>query len=280
MTALEHLIHHFFPHKHNNHRARALHPQILFSYLLFFVLFQFAAPFLIKTKGSVLGFATNIAEDRLFELTNQRRLEAGVAPLRFNQKLAAAAQAKAAYMFTQNFWAHNGPDGTTPWKFVTDVNYDYMYAGENLAKDFENSSDVVEAWMASPTHRDNILQPRYEDIGFAVVNGTLLGEDTTLIVQMFGKEIAPVANAPEVRAARVVVPVVQNQNLNSAISKFIFTKEFSIAFIGFLILMLTLDGFLIWKNNIYRVAGHNFVHIIFLGSLLIALFFMKTGSVL
>ncbi|MCG2685812.1 CAP domain-containing protein, partial [Candidatus Parcubacteria bacterium] len=74
------------------------------------------------------------------------------------------------------------------WYFIVGVGYDYLYAGENLAKDFSHSSGVVDAWMNSPTHRENLVNPRYEDIGLAVVNGTLNGVETTLVVQMFGRK--------------------------------------------------------------------------------------------
>ena len=43
------------------------------------------------------------------------------------------------------------------------------------------------AWMNSPTHRDNVLRKDFTEVGFAVVDGTLGGEQTTLVVQMFGK---------------------------------------------------------------------------------------------
>ena len=287
MNILEHFVHHFLPHRHNNHRARALHPSILFLYLLFFIVFQFISPFLLKMRGNVPGYAVNIQEDKLLELTNQKRFEQGLKPLKYNALLAEAARAKAAYMFQYDFWAHNGPDGTSPWKFITDVKYDYVYAGENLAKDFDDSASVVDAWMNSPTHRENILQAKYEDIGFAVVNGTLKGEETTLVVQMFGTLVSTV---PEVSAAKIekmsepaqnlFVSVSGTQNMNFSLSKFLLTKEFSFVFIGFLILLLLVDGLFIWKNNIIRFSGQNFAHLLFLSGLFFAVFLIQRGSIL
>src|SRR5262249_8899486 len=70
------------------------------------------------------------------------------------------------------------------------------------------SSGVVDAWMASPSHRDNLMKPTYREVGFAVVNGNLLGEDTTLVVQMFGtKNGAIVAQAPEIVPSQPAAPV-------------------------------------------------------------------------
>lgn len=283
MTFFEHLRHHFLPHRYNNHRARALHPSVLFFYLLFFVVVQFASPFLLKAKGQVLGYATNIAEEQLLNDTNQKRLEKGLKPLKINVKLSEAAKNKAAYMFAHNFWAHNAPDGTTPWKFISDTNYDYVYAGENLARDFENSQDVVDAWMNSPSHRDNILQEKYQDVGYAVVNGTLNGEDTTLVVQMFGTPAGVSASAPAPlvggASEQKEIPVTSVSN-NINLAKFLFTKEFSLAFIGFLMMLLLIDGFFIWRRKIVRISGHNFAHLMLLGSLLVTVSFLKSGSIL
>lgn len=291
MKLLERLNRHFFPHVKNNHRPQVLQPPVLFLYLLIFSIFQFSFPFFLRSRGDVLGFATNIENEKLLLLTNEKRLAQGLKPLKLNKKLAQAAKAKAAYMFTNNFWAHNAPDGTTPWTFITKENYDYLYAGENLAKDFENSEDVVEAWMNSPTHRDNILQEKYEDIGFAVENGVLNGEETTLVVQMFGTPM-PAGIKPafeENSRTEIETPVVaENPQIkgqisiafNTKISKFLLTKEFSIVFIGFLLLILLVDGFLIWKNNVTRISGRNLAHIMFLGSLLLIIFSLKTGSIL
>lgn len=286
MTFLEHIKHHFFPQRHNNHRARALHPAVLFFYFAFFVIVQFAVPLLLKGKAQVLGYAINIEEEKLLEYTNQKRVENGLKPLKMNAQLAAAARNKAAYMFAHNFWAHNAPDGTTPWKFINDAKYDYVYAGENLARDFENSKEVVDAWMNSETHRVNILQGKYQDIGFAVVDGTLNGEATTLVVQMFGTPTG-VGAAPQVSGAKagapatnVEIPVNVANSPNLSLSKFIFTKEFSLAFIGFLIALLAIDGFFIWRKKIIRISSHNLAHLLLLFSLCATITFLKSGSIL
>jgi hypothetical protein len=89
-------------------------------------------------------------------------------------------------MFSNNYWAHFSPQGKSPWDFIVGAGYTYTLAGENLAKNFNDSVGVVDAWMNSPSHRENLLKPGYKEIGFAVVNGTLNGEETTLVVQMFG----------------------------------------------------------------------------------------------
>jgi hypothetical protein len=112
--------------------------------------------------------------------------------------LEQAALKKAQDMFAKNYWAHYAPDGsTTPWKFILAAGYVYKYAGENLAKDFDTSTSVMSAWMASAGHRANIVSKNYKDIGMVAVSGTLSGEETTLVVQMLGSTLgATVASKP------------------------------------------------------------------------------------
>lgn len=178
--------HLFLPHHTNNHKAKVLHLDSLLVYVLFIVTAQLALKFVHSEAPGVLGYATDIYVDQLMNSTNQKRQEAGLTPLLLNPVLSQAASLKAQHMISNNYWAHYSPDGKTPWDFLNSVGYRYTVAGENLAKNFSNSQGVVDAWMASPSHRDNLLKSTYRDVGFAVVNGTLNGEETTLVVQMFG----------------------------------------------------------------------------------------------
>ena len=90
-------------------------------------------------------------------------------------------------MIQNNYWSHTAPDGTTPWYWIINSGYDYLYAGENLAKDFIDAHSVLAAWLASPAHRNNILSKNFQDIGVAVIEGNLGGHPTILVVQMFGQ---------------------------------------------------------------------------------------------
>lgn len=179
------LRHYFVPHESNNWRAKSLHPRFLLFYILVLVFVQarFSFP---GVAGDVLGYATDISAQRLLELVNVERAKANVPPLVLSTELSQAATGKAGDMFAKNYWAHISPTGETPWAFITRAGYQYIYAGENLAKSFNTSEEVVAAWMNSPAHRANILKPEYREIGFAIQNGSLRGEQTTLVVQEFG----------------------------------------------------------------------------------------------
>jgi hypothetical protein len=188
------LIRHLFiPHHSNNCKARILHPSALAILVGFFLFYQFVLNFYLLVSPSVLGFASNISPDRIVELTNQKRAEQGLSPLVVNGQLNEAAQRKAGDMFAFNYWSHVSPSGRDPWSFFQEAGYRYLYAGENLARDFMDSQAVIDAWMNSSSHKDNVLNKNYQEIGVAVVNGTLNGVETTLVVQLFG---APLASTP------------------------------------------------------------------------------------
>ncbi len=183
----KHLHHLFIPHRGNNHKPKILHHNSLAKFVLLVLFFQLMITSISQIKPGVLGFASNISTNEIIALTNQKRLENNQYKLKFSPVLSESARRKAVNMFANNYWAHNAPDGTTPWYFFKKVGYGYLYAGENLARDFGDSQSVVDAWMDSPTHRENLLSGRYTEIGVAVVNGMLDGEETTLVVQHFGK---------------------------------------------------------------------------------------------
>lgn len=205
---MKYLLHYLFiPHHTNNHKPKVIHLDSWLLYLIVFLLFHMAVISVQRVNPQVLGFATDIFADQLLNLTNQKRIDSGLNPLVMNQQLSQAASLKASDMFSYNYWAHNSPEGKTPWDFINSSGYKYTVAGENLAKNFSNSQGVVDAWMASPTHKDNILKPNYQEVGFAIVNGVLNGEETTLVVQMFGasNSIAPVAQKETVQIDKLIL---------------------------------------------------------------------------
>src|SRR5204863_2082531 len=132
------------------------------------------------------------------------RRQNGAGDLTISNELSRAASDKASDMFAKNYWAHNAPDGTTPWVFIKSSGYEYIYAGENLARGFTTSQSVVDAWMASPEHKENMLSKNYKNVGFAVATGNLNGEDTVLVVEMLGSTnyappaVAASENKPQV----------------------------------------------------------------------------------
>lgn len=201
MKKLKNLFHHFtIPSRRNNYRAKMLHLDALIVVLGLITVFSLTTHY--ASESGVLGIAKDITIERLLELTNQERASQGLPPLRYNNNLAHAAQNKAQHMFTHDYWAHFGA-GKSPWDFILESGYSYEVAGENLAKGFYFSDSVVEGWKNSPTHYENIIRPDYDEVGFAVMNGVLQGEETTLVVQMFGRQIAQAAPVQDKEATQV-----------------------------------------------------------------------------
>lgn len=119
--------------------------------------------------------------------TNIARTKNGLTSLSENTQLNSAATLKLRDMFEKQYFAHVSPQGNGPSYFVEQAGYTYVMIGENLALgNFENDQELVEAWMGSPGHRENILNPRYQEIGIAVGQGIFEGERTWLAVQVFG----------------------------------------------------------------------------------------------
>lgn len=172
------------PHKGNGYRPHLIRRWGIVAVLLLVACLQLVPQPI--DQATVLGQRVDVTSQTLLDDTNAERAKANVAPLTINERLSAAATSKARHMFEQQYWAHTAPDGTTPWYWLREANYQYAYAGENLAKGFRTSSALTRAWMDSPQHRDNMLNPNYEQIGFAVIEGRLNGETTKLVVAMYG----------------------------------------------------------------------------------------------
>jgi len=310
MRTAEKLLHIFTPRESNNHKPKILHTSSILGISFALIVLQLFL-FIGGKKGpSVLGYAANISPDEVVRLTNQKRAEVGLPELKFNATLSQAAHNKGENMLDMDYWAHVAPDGTQPWKFLSEVGYKYKFAGENLARDFSNSQSAVEAWMASPSHKENILSPKYTEIGVAVVEGDLSGTDTTLIVQFFGNEgegVVPVAQAKETDTGNIAsqggeeaalntpIPKVDNmpselvvgtsETLSGSqnkvlVSPFYTTKDISMIVVGILLVVLVIDGIVISRRKIARIGGKTFAHIAFLGIILAIVIIIKAGQIL
>ena len=164
----------------------------------------------IKESGS--PYIAAVISAVLVDLANSDRGAEALNNLRINPKLVVAAQAKANDMAEKGYFAHQTPDGYDSWHWFELVGYDYAYAGENLAVDFSESNDVETAWMNSPTHRRNIMNENYTEIGIATAKGMYKGRETVFAVQMFGhpsaQEVAIAIGAPpaENQGESLVIP--------------------------------------------------------------------------
>jgi len=225
--------------------------------------------------------------------------------------LANAARQKGLDMLDKNYWAHVSPDGTEPWDFFLREGYVYKYAGENLARDFTNPESAVAAWMASPSHRDNLLSSKYEEIGIAVVEGDLSGQDTTLIVQLFGTKsgdrlpVVPVASietqteepeivrtasaeepeeVPETSVTKkdtVEIVSAESEIITSGnLSSFAATRALSIMLITVMLVTVFVDMVIVSRKRIKRIGGRPFAHLSFFIIVLAILLIIEAGEIL
>lgn len=104
-------------------------------------------------------------EQSVFELTNEERLKAGLAPLTYNPQLEYSAENHSTNMALQDFFSHTGIDGSTMAQRIGAAGYQFSNAAENIAAGYTTPEQVVGGWMNSPGHRANILNPNLTEIG-------------------------------------------------------------------------------------------------------------------
>ncbi len=135
-----------------------------------------------------------LAGSEIVAWTNIYRGDNGFTPLKRNPQLDAAAIIKVHDMFNLQYFEHVSPKGKDAAALVSGVGYEYLWVGENLALGiFSDEKDLVDAWMASPGHRANILNAHFEEIGIGVEEGVYEGKPVWIAVQEFGK---PAASCP------------------------------------------------------------------------------------
>lgn len=287
----------FLPHPHNNHKAKILWPRSMMILVGLFIMGRSFITMTSTVSPGVLGYASQIDPEKVIELTNNQRLSAGLEIVRENKELDSAALAKASDMFAKGYWAHVSPTGTEPWYFISQSGYKYQHAGENLARDFSNPKDIVAAWMASPTHKQNLLDSRYQDIGVAVMDGYINGVETTIVVQMFGT--LP-KSAPKITSANIGIPqalaenkvevpsaansnkVLQDSDIApaSGLSPLDLSKSWSLAFAIMILFALSLDWIFVLRFNIIRISGKTWAHITYFAAIIAIIIIIRQGIVL
>ena len=180
------LKHYFVPHADNEYAPHFFRDTCLTFFAIITIALlslSVAGSFAAKETGLLGAIYSSV----LVDLANQNREETNLKTLTINPVLERAASLKVDDMIQKGYFAHQSPDGITPWYWLSKAGYSFIYAGENLAIHFTESEAVNQAWMASPGHRANILNKNFSEIGIAVRDGFYNGRNTTFVVQMFGK---------------------------------------------------------------------------------------------
>jgi len=141
--------------------------------------------------SSVKVEASEINGSNVLRIINTEREGNHLKPLLIDPDLERAATLKSRDMINRNYFEHYA-FGLTPWDFIKNSGYDFSLAGENLAMDFATSEGMVNAWMNSPAHRANILNPDFQDIGIGIVKGAYkengVSNETTMVANLFGSK--------------------------------------------------------------------------------------------
>jgi uncharacterized protein YkwD len=122
------------------------------------------------------GGGSGTAEAQVLALTNQERTKAGCGPLRTNSALIKAAEAHAADMVDRHYFAHDSLDGRSPFDRMQAAGFKGGSMAENIAVGYSSAAAVVNGWMKSPGHRQNILNCSYSMIGIGYDSGQVKPE--------------------------------------------------------------------------------------------------------
>ncbi len=180
--------HIFIPHEHNNYKPH-LFREISVLVIAVFAIVLFSISFSTNLYIRENNMIATVLPAVLVDLTNDVRVSNNEKTLSRSVILDNAAKLKAQDMARLGYFAHTSPEGLTPWYWFKESGYAFVYAGENLAINFSESVDVQNAWMNSPTHKANLLNDKFTEIGIATVDGVYQGRPTTYVVQMFGSPI-------------------------------------------------------------------------------------------
>lgn len=174
---------------------------------------------LLPVTGNQSGEVDALTVTGIISSTNKERVKQGLPFLSLDSKLSLAAESKLQDMFQNQYFEHVSPSGETVSDVVKRVKYEYIVVGENLALGiFGGDSQVVAAWMASPGHRKNILDSRYQDIGVAVGRGIYQGKQQWLIVQHFGKPVTACVSPSEALKKKIDIEKTELSSLEANIS--------------------------------------------------------------
>lgn len=195
--------------KHKPHSKQ--YAKVYWPYLPVLLFMLIGLPFISNPrynlhKGNVLSYATEMSPGGLLGASNSQRAANGVGGLTLNALLNQAAQQKANDMVARDYWSHNTPEGNQPWVFIDATGYEYKKAGENLAYGFETSADAITGWMNSPSHRANMLDSAFDEVGFGIANSPNYQNhgEMTVVVAMYGDPYA--APTPQPTAAPTPTP--------------------------------------------------------------------------
>ncbi len=116
-------------------------------------------------KLTIPTVTTSSQENEVARLVNVERAKAGLPALKFNWQLSRVARYKSADMANKGYFSHNSPTYGTPFQMMENFGLRFSAAGENIAYGQRTPAEVMNAWMNSPGHRNNIMSRSFTEIG-------------------------------------------------------------------------------------------------------------------
>lgn len=166
---------------------------------------------------SVKNASGSLSKNEVIRITNLERNKYSLPSLKENSKLDLSAKAKTEDMIARQYFEHQSPIGEKVADLVEKTGYEFIVLGENLAMgNFENDQDLIKAWMDSPGHRENILNPNYKEIGVSVIKGMFEGKEVWMAVQHFGSSLSSCPKIDEFLKERIENNQSEIKNLDAS----------------------------------------------------------------
>ena len=179
-------------------------PKILFLIFSIIILHSFVR---ITHFYQILGAKDDITSQNIHQLINILRQDSGLEILTYDISLEVAAQNKADHMVQNSYFSHTINDNNPTWQFILDEDYLYSMAGENLAKNFSDSTNLTDSWIRSPSHQANILSKNYTHTGIGIAYDTSTPPQT-IVVQVFA---LPLSQEIQQQFLTTSTPVLHNR---------------------------------------------------------------------
>ncbi len=179
---------HGLHHKHSDRYLKVYWPYLPVLAIVILGVIASITILLYKPVNSVAS--ATISAPTLIDQTNALRKSVGAKPLNETTALSEAAQAKANDMVTKNYWSPISPTGQSPWQVIQSNGYNFDTAGENLAYGFSDSSQLFSAWVSSESHKANMVNKDYDDVGFGIAKSdNYLGKGPeTVVVALYAAD--------------------------------------------------------------------------------------------
>jgi len=179
----------FIPHEGNNYHPHILHTKRAIFYSgVFLIMKVIVIGFALLLPLQVFVLPDVLAEQQkqIIILTNDLRAREGLPLLETETKLSNSAQMKVEDMSANEYFEHVSPDGKGLSYFLKNAGYSYKVAGENLGMGFAGATELVQAWINSPTHYANLVDSDYLEFGVGLESGEYGGLPTVYVAQHFG----------------------------------------------------------------------------------------------